>query len=244
MATTVDDVINEAVILLNDPNKRLFTNDKLLPLIKKAYRELGVELHNNGAPLLREVSDIINVSANSTDFSYKILEEDGTQRLGLDGLPEIGSNQPEDIVIPIRLKERGDGDGNFSPMENRYWEPTDNPGASLRYWSWREEEIKFLGAITDRQVIIYYRKSLRALVELTDTVPYANAINFLSPRAAALAARFIGNNNTKADKLDIDAHINLGKLVSRTVKGSQSITSRRRSYWQYLRNRQQGNNDA
>ena len=219
MATTAGDVIDEAAILLNDPNKLLFTTAKLLPLVSKAYRELGVELHNNGAPLLNEISPPINVPQ---------------------GDKTLGNGQPDDIVIPVRLKERGNDAEQFSDMIEQYWESTDKPGPSLVFWSWRDEELQFLGATRDRQVIIYYRKSPAPITDENSRVPYASAINFLSPRAAALAARFIGNNNTKADRLDADAHITLGKLVSRTVKGTQSTTARRKSYWQYLRNRQQG----
>ena len=215
--TTVSDVINEAVILLNDPNKRLFTDAKLLPLIKKAYRELSVELHNNGAPLLNEISDSINVPQ---------------------GNKTLGSDQPDDIVIPVRLKERGSDAEEFSDMIEQYWESANKPGPSLIFWSWRDEELQFRGATTDRQIIIYYRKSFSAIEDVTSKVAYANAINFLSPRAAALAARFIGNSDTRADKLDMDAAVNLNNLISRTVKGTQSNTARRKSYWQYLRTRQ------
>ena len=218
---TVNDVIAEAVILLNDPNKRLYTDSKLLPLVKKAYRELGVELHNNGAPLLNEISEPIDVTA---------------------GDKTLGDNQPEDIVIPVRLRERENSDQTFFDMIEQYWEPTDQPGPSLIYWSWRDGEIQFLGATRDRQVVIYYRKSPSAITDTNSKIAYADAINFISPRTAALAARFIGNNSKRGDDLDGDAALNLSKLTSRTVKGKQSITSRRKSYWQYLRNRQQGNN--
>ena len=221
MATTAGDVIDLAASLLNDVDQALFTDTKLLPFVKKAYSELGVELHNNGAPLLNEVSGVIDVPANSTD---------------------LGTDQPDDIVIPVRLRERASSDNVFQDMIEQYWEPDDEPGPNLIYWSWREEEIKFLGATQDRQVIIYYRKAPTAVDGRSSSIGYANAINFLSPRTAALAARFIGNNPKRGDELDIDAGINLEKLISRTVKGTQSNTARRKSYWRYLRNRQQGDN--
>ena len=212
----------KSVILLNDPNKSYsITNDKLLPLVKKAYRELSVELHNNGAPLLNEISEPIDVPAESKT---------------------LGNDQPDDIVIPVRLKERGSEAEEFSSMTEQYWESTDRPGPSLVYWAWRDEEIQFLGATTDRQIVIYYRKSPSPIEDVDSRVSYINAINFLSPRTAAMAARFIGNNSRRGDELDIDAAMNLSKLISRTVKGAQNITSRRKSYWQYLRNRQRGNN--
>ena len=217
---TAGGVIDEVIVLLNDPDKSLYTDTKLLPLVKKAYRELGVDLHNNGAPLLNEVSSPINVPANSKD---------------------LGNNLPDDIVIPVRLRERGNEDETFADMVESYWEPDDTPSTTLVYWAWREEVITFLGATTDRQVIIYYRKSPTAITTVDSTVGYSDAINFMGPRAAALAARYIGRNKSVADDLDIDARINLDKLLSRTVKGGQSNTARRRSYWSYLRNRQQGN---
>lgn len=214
---TVADVISEAVILLNDPGKQLYTDSKMLPLVKKAYRELGVELINNGAQFLNEVSPVITVQANATS---------------------LGSDQPSDINSPIRMQERGVGEDTFVEMEEKYWEPTYEKGPSLNYWSWREGKIVFLGATTAREVLLYYRKSPAEIVDGTTTISYPDGILYLSPRAAALAARHVGRNMAVANGLDGDAALNLTKLISRTVKNTQNLTSRRKSYWQYLRTRQ------
>ena len=214
---TATEVIDEAAALLSDPGKTLFTEDKLLPFIKKANRELGVELHNNGAPLLNEISPIIDVSAEEID---------------------LGNDLPNDIVIPVRLRERRNEDESFIDMVEEFWEPDYTPSTRLYYWSWRDGEIRFLGATEDRQVIIHYKRTLSAIVNGNSTISYPDAIIFLSPRTAALAARHIGKNPGIADGLDNDAAFNLARLISRTVKGTQSLPRRKKSYWQFLRNKQ------
>ena len=216
---TATEIINEAAALLGDPDKTLFTEGRLLPFVKKAYRELGVELHNNGAPLLNEISPVINVTAKSTD---------------------LGSDQPDDIAIPVRLRERRNEDESFIDMQEKYWEPDNTPNTFLYYWSWREGQIRFLGATKNRQVIIYYKKSPSAIVGGSSIISYTDAIIFLSPRTAALGARHIGKNPKIADDLDGDAAFNLARLISRTVKGAQNLPRRKKSYWRFLRSRQNG----
>ena len=215
---TATEVIEEAAALLSDPAKTLFTEDKLLPFVKKAYRELGVELHNNGAPLLNEISPVITVPAGAIT-----LEDD----------------QPDDITIPVRLRERGNEDESFIDMIEEFWEPDNTQGDYLYYWTWREGLIHFLGSTRDRQVIIHYKKTLGVIEDGDTTISYPDAIIYLSPRTAALAARHIGKNPGVANDLDGDASFNLSRLISRTVKGTQSLPRRKKSYWQFLRNRQQ-----
>ena len=218
---TVGEVLSDVAILCNDAEKILYTDTVTLPYFKMAYRELEVELHNNGAQLLDEVSGIIQYVANTTD---------------------LGSSQPSDLVIPVRLKERGSADDSFIDMEEKYWEPTDERGQTLQVWAFREGVIQLRGATQDREVIIYYYKSFSSIVDTESNIAYNNATNFLAPRAAALAALYKGNNPILSTRLDSMARENKDKLLSRTVRGEQALSGRRKSYFKFLkRNNSLGN---
>src|SRR5690606_2389933 len=97
----------------------------------------------------------------------------------------------------------------------------------LRVWTWREEQIYFLGATMDREIRIRYVKSLDALT-LGSTVAITNALTVLAARTAALAARHIGENPTRASELDADAAFNLDTFIVTSIRQNQGLPTRRR----------------
>lgn len=192
------------------------TDAVILPYAQDAADELQGELELNGILVLEKISTIITVPINSTSLST----------------PSSGpSLLPTDMLEPQKLTERLSGSTDlFMDMIRRQWEPQILPTDELRYWTYREEDIKFVGATTVRDIEIYYLKRLIVIAALTDTISVNNAQLFMITRTAALLARNIGENPTRADELDKEASDNMNWLLGIGVKNKQGARTRRRPY--------------
>src|SRR3989304_3632608 len=73
--------LDQARAVLNDTSSppKFYTNTVLLPHLKEAHRELQVLLWENGLPVIKEVTAVIDVAANATS---------------------LGANLPVDILEP------------------------------------------------------------------------------------------------------------------------------------------------
>lgn len=210
MAILASEPLIEAKVLLNDPNGTIYVDSQLIPLLQKAYRELQTKMMLNGLPVLKEATTPQVVAA-------------GTDKLG------DGSGLPTDFVYPIELAERTPGSNEFFiPMTETQWELDEAPVPFLRYWNWREEEIKFLGATADREVRIRYMKGLTRITDSNTPIGINNAVSFLASRTAAIAALVLGSNPTRAEAINGDASVALDDLIGILVKREQGIGVRRR----------------
>jgi hypothetical protein len=210
MAITAATVLTEAKGLLNDPSGYIYPDDKLIPLLQKAYGELQTKMMLNGLPVLKEQTTPIVVNA------------------GVVALAD-GALLPTDLVYPIELAERASGSTElFVDMTETDWEPTAIPTNRLNYWNWREEEIKFLGATVNREVRIRYMKGLTRITATTTPVTILNSTTFLGARCATIAAFVIGNNPARATALSDDAGSALSDLLAILVKRGQGLPVRRR----------------
>jgi len=210
MAFTAAEPLTEAKLLLNDPSGNIFPDEKLIPLMQKSYRELQTKMMLNGLPVLKEASIAIPVSQ-------------GTTFLG------DGSGLPTDFIYPIELHERPSGSGDlFTPMDERAWEPDTKPAEALQVWVYREEQVKFLGATTNREVRIRYMKGLTRIVDGTSPIGIIQSVGFLASRTAAIAALLLGANPSRAQALDVDAQVNLADVLGILVKQQQGMGIRRR----------------
>jgi hypothetical protein len=207
MADTAQDVVNEAQGLLNDLGGVFYTFDSLLPYLNKAYRELQDYYNLHGLKTTVDVSVLIAVPANTTQLT----------------------NPPADLLRPITLSERTPGTPEqFTEMDERSWEPDETPTNHLRIWVWREETIFFLGAQADRELRIRYVKSLSAFNGAGSLVGVANSKSVLAARTAALGARYIGENPTRADELDAETGQALDRLIVTAIRQGQGLPTRRR----------------
>lgn len=207
---TANDVIVEAQkVYLNDASGTLYTSASLLPFLTAAYDELHEEIEGASASNLKEVSSAISVTALATTLTL-----------------------PSDFVKPIKLEERavGGADDSWIPMEEMDFEPTTLQDSTLRYWVYREDEIKFVGATVNRQVKLYYWKSLTAITATSTAIPVIGSKRFLALRMAALAATYIGQNPVLGDRLDTKAQLALEKFKSNQAKNRQGMPVRRKPY--------------
>lgn len=210
MAYTAQDPLTEAKVLLNDPSGHVYADDKLLPLMQKAYRELQLKMQLNGLATMKEISANLTVTA-------------GTTSLG------DGSGLPSDFVLPIDLEERASGSSlKFESMEETTWEPNITPGVSLRFWNFREEQVKFPAALGNREVRMKYQKGLTRITATTTPIQIIGAETFLASRTAAIAAMVLGENPSRAEAINGDAAGALFDLIALLVKQNQALPIRRR----------------
>jgi hypothetical protein len=211
MATLAQEVLNDAKPLLNDPSGIIYSDTVLLPLLKKAHRELQQKLARSGQQQLKELSALIVVLA-------------GTVRLG------DAAGLPTDLVYPIALKEKAQGASvdQYLDMDQSDWEETAVPGPELRMWAWREDEIKFPGASTNRDVLIKYRKGLTLITSVNTPIGILDSETYLASRTAALAAAVIGENYDRAGALNGDADNAFDVLIGTNTMNRQTMPVRRR----------------
>lgn len=197
-------------IFLNDSAGSLYTTAKLIPLGKRAYRDLQREMVKNGAKVFKEVSSgYIDVAAGAT----------------------VLSAPPADLLRPIKLYERADGSSDTgSLMEEVGWDPNELQSSTLRKWVWREEAIRFLGATVVREVRVDYIKSLTDLVDQDSTLGFLHADAFMSPWIAAYVAQFMMNNPSRAEELRKIAYMGLETMLTLLVQEQQGVPIRRKGF--------------
>lgn len=195
---------------LNDQIDAVYHDDLLLPYAQDATDELQGALELYGLLVLEKIGTIIPIPANTTRMAALL---------------------PADMLEPQRLEERLSGSTDlFIPMVRREWEPDILPSDSLRYWTYREEDIFFVGATQARDVKIYYLKRLFNVTSINDPIPVNNAQLFLITRIAAMAAADIGEETDRAEKLGKEADSNMDWLIRIGIKSKQGARTRRRPY--------------
>lgn len=213
MALTAGTVLTSCrTALLNDPTGAIYPDSAMYPVMSKAYRELQTKMVALGVAFPKEISAAITVTA-------------GTVRLA------DGASLPTDIVSPIQLWERVSGatTSQWEDMTERDVEPVIIPADTvLRYWAWREDEIKFPAASTDREVLIQYYKQTNAISASGSVITILNCQQWLEQRTAVIAAATIGANPTRAKMLSEDLKTLWDDFKATQVKKAQNLPVRRR----------------
>jgi len=210
VAVLASQILTGVKPLLNDPQGLVYNDTALLPLLSKAYRELQIRLARAGMGSVKEVSERVPVTA-------------GTTFLG------DGAGLPVGLMYPVELKEGAAGAPleHFTTMTETTWEQIQQPGTELRVWSWREEQIKFVGARNDRDVYIRYMTGLTLIDSVNTPIKILNSELFLESRTASIAAGVLGENYTRAQALNADAENWYDVLVGTLTKRGQRAPVRR-----------------
>jgi len=209
MAITLATILPKSAALCNDPSQTVYTADKLLPFAKIAHGDFLLELASNGMPLIEEEVASASIAALATAYP----------------------SQPTDLVVPIELSERAYGSSDqYIPMTKRVWDPDEARTTILRYWTWREGLIRFLGATTARQVRLRYQKTPNAIESTSSAIPADAAEQYYVFKIAELASRFLGENPSRADALFGSAMSALNKYLNAEVKKLQNVPVQRPGY--------------
>jgi len=202
------DILPDSSALVNDSGGLTWNNAVLFPYLKLAYDELVKHYQDAGVSFLSEVSTVVDVAA------------------GIKSITSI-----TDLILAKKLEERADGStGLYTPMTETDWELGIDLTEELRFWNFREGEIKLVGATSAREVRVYYMKTLSSLSTVSSTVAIPDGKLFLVYRTAALAAGLSGGNGDRALELNREAQFFKDTLINIQVKGSQGLPVRHKRY--------------
>ena len=209
MPTLASDVMDRTRAVLNDVAIDLYSNEVLLPYLQIANDDLCDELVDNGATVNKEVTIDLPLSAGNNT-------------------PVLPSN----MIVPIELyeKDSGQSDDYYRFVWQRDFLPNTTPGSELRVWSWREQQIIFIGANQDKIVRVRYYRLITSLTGDNAPVELTHALNYLAYHTGAIVAEHIGQNLPKAQTLESAATDKLNKLLKKEVKQNQARPVRRRPF--------------
>ena len=203
-------LMQKSAEILNDSNRNMWSDDVLFPMLVLAFQELDLEHVNHSLPSTMDISIPITVPA-------------GTKSL-----------QPlTNFAAPISMEERavGGSDRDWVEMSQVYVEPDKSGvGPTLSCWAYREQEFKFAGSTSDRQVRYRYYQNFDDPLSPDSNISVLNSSLFLQFKTAANAARFIGQRPSLAEGLDMKAEGFLKKSMNREVKSIQGMPRRRKGF--------------
>lgn len=212
MALTALDVITEAQVLLNDVSGNLYTSAALLPLVARASRDMQDAMDINGIAILTNDTTVITIPANTT-------------KLGVGTTPAL----PADFLEPISIEEKWAAESLYIPMTLRLETPQRAPETRLVEWVYRDG-IYFVGATLPVDIQLNYRRVLPVIASTGTAIEITRALSYLSAKAASYAAKFIGENPSRAAVLDTEGAPALDAIIRGSVKISQAVAVRRQPF--------------
>ena len=214
---TYEEILTLGAALLNDTERAVYTDTVMLPYLNIARMELEEIFELNNIPTTNETSAVIIVP-------------DGIDEIGFSTTPPL----PANLVEIQRLWESQTGQDNFFPVTKKDFLTSSILGNTERsffgVWSWQDQKIKVLEAIVDIDLKLDYIKSLftmLAISELGEENSIVNTSSYFQFRTPALCAEFIMGNTTRAESLNSNAFAALDRSLGISVKGKQSIYTRR-----------------
>jgi len=213
-------ILGRSAALLNDQERANYTDTVLLPYLNIASSEL------------QEIFELNNIAVTA-ESSATIAVPAGTSVIGFTTVPAL----PTNLIEIQELFESQTGQEAWTPVTKRdYLTPSilgTTPINIFGIWAWMDQEIHVRAAVGAIDLRLDYIKSIfldLALSDLGNQNTILNTDSFFQYRVAALAAEFIDENITRADKLNIFALSGLERSLGISIKGAQSIATRRRPF--------------
>lgn len=217
---TAGTVMNKAAALMNDPSRSIYTYTVQVPFLQTAMQELQEFYALHSLPVTENVSAVIQVDAGVTEIGY----DGGVSE------PEL----PDDMLEPSQLWERTRDIDPFTPMTRRDYLPHYMEGVETNqfiFYVFQDQLIKLLPSNQDNDIKIDYVKQLfTEITDNTSTINIVGARTYLEFRTAALLAEFIESNDANATKHNGYASLAMDRATGISVKGKQTIMTRRRPF--------------
>ena len=209
MSFTAAEALVPCRLAINDVDGENFDDDQLIPYMAMAMRDLVVKLELNEIPSYNEISAVIPVLAGALTLTL-----------------------PADFRSPIKLEEKSTGAAvdQYTPMHQREWEDSILPQNSLLYWTYREDSIKFVGALSNRDVKLYYQTVGQAISSTASVVTVIGLENVLGLKTAENFAKYGIRNQELVALITPDFERQWDEFSRRRVKGNQSMPIKRPSF--------------
>lgn len=208
---------------------QVFTDTKLMPLVRSAYRWLQKKLAENGIrSVVGQEQVVLSAYDSATDTGTKFS----------DGATNSDAFLPADFLWPWELWERAKGSTEeFVMMAMRSPLPQRTTRTqSLDYWEFRGSDIITPGATRANEVRMRYEKTLPRLTSAADELRIKDAVDCLAFRTCAMVARARGVRLLAGD-MNADALAEVRSLVNRAIRPQQRVPVRRLPYSLGLRSR-------
>lgn len=218
----VSKILDRSAFFLNDVNRAYFTNQVLIPPFVTAYDDLREILVDNNVALMDESSS-----------SYLIIV--GMKDIG----GPTGPPLPVNFMAPYNCWERNENSQDeYQSMERvQFLKKTDILQNNLGYWQYSNQYIHFLGANQPREVKLdYIANNLSIADDPNSLVNAFNCQSYLAYRTAALASKYLGENESRSNELNFEAMKSVDNIVNMDVKTQQGIATRRIGFRSGYRN--------
>lgn len=217
---TAAEVMDRSANLLNDPAKTDYTYIVQLPYLNMAIDELVESLEESNSSPTNSTSAVIPVPVGVNKITP--LEH-----------PDM-PHYPIDLIEIQSVGERTMGTQDvFLPLGRRDFLQAFPPNQSLLFWCWEDQIIKFnpSGALSPRDIQLnYVRQAVSQASDHLTVIGTINARSYLSYKTAAFCAMFIGENETRAGVLEVQAEKALERITGINNKGRQQIMTRHRPF--------------
>ena len=237
----VENVLQDARAIIND--MAVISGDVLvddapfsIPFVNQAYRRIQSYLAQYGVETYSTFLWILNIPANTTGDpeSRVLISDSGTEVITPSGANELSAAEPllpDDLVAPLRIRERPNGSTQVAIPMHR---PNDGlrfyrvPFQFLRHWDWRDDALWFYGATQNIDIELMYEKHLPILQQVGDTVPIRGVDNAAAYRVAYAFSKARGAE--MADSFGQEGQIELDLLANRAQRAKQRIKHRRQPF--------------
>jgi hypothetical protein len=206
---------------MNDPDRTDYTYPVVIPYLNMAIEELSELLEEtNSSP-----SSSTAVVTVPVGISAITPAEDLTV-----GVPHY----PDDLTELQEVGERRAGDtGPFNRLARKENGQVFPVNSSLLFWYWENQKIRFNPAGASAPVEVQLKYVSQALPYVSNEFTIITAINarsYLAYKTAALCARFIGEDESRAGMLEEQADKAVDRTITISNKGRQQIVTRHRPF--------------
>jgi len=245
-AVSAGQIMDRVANLLNDPNKTDYTYAVQLPYLNMAIEQFSDLMAEANAPLTNLVSFhfslspiVIKAGLNYIVNPEFITPPGGTPDADIPRLPpeliEIQEVMERPytgwVVDPTKLQAESADLGTYRRLPRKEFTEVLPKTNSLQYWVWENGTIRTNPATIDMEVIIKYVYQGVAYAAGPDTlIVMVGARTYLAYKTAALCAMFIGENETRAAVLEVQAEKAVDTAIAIGNKGRQQIVTRHRPF--------------
>ena len=225
MPLLASSILDEAAVLLDDPDKDTYDNDALLPMLKRAYDNLERQLILYNSNKVKKTSPDITVNGNEIDVTDR---SDSV----LDDLIEVRDIYRKNPATGKYIKIY-----NFDTIRVSSDDILDNlTDTSSFYWVFEGGIIRLNKTAVDEVFKIVYSSQLRytnaetKLLSATSPVVFPSFTDYLTKLTAAYAAQFLMENPTRSAELHALSRMAFDDLKGSEVKQNQKRAVRWRSF--------------
>ena len=217
---TAKEVMDRSAALMNDPLLTDYTYAAQLPYLNMAIDELVENLEESNSSPTNQTSTVIPLFVGHNKITP-------TEHVEF-------PHYPVDLIEIQAVGERTAGTNDqFVPLTRKEFLQAFPANSALLFWNWEDQIIKFNpnGATTIREIQLQYiRQAIMQATSEASIIGTINARSYLSFKTAAFCALFIGENESRAGVLEIQAEKALERITGINNKGRQQMATRHRPF--------------